>query len=219
MSVPAHPKIYHILHVDRLESVLMDQWLWCDAEVQRRCVPGTTIGMSGIKQRRLLENFLASHPELMVGHCVPFYFCPRSIMLYLIYQANHPELSYTGGQASIIHLEADLHATIAWADAKTKRWAFTLSNAGSRFFEDYASLTELPKINWEAVQATRWSGTGTDGALKEGKQAEFLLEGCFPWALVERIGVRDRAIYQQVANLLAGQAHKPQLEVRTDWYY
>jgi hypothetical protein len=89
--IPNEPKIYHIVHVDRLASIIAGG-LWCDAEVVRRAPPGTTIGMNAIKQRRLKELTLASHPGLFVGECVPFYFCPRSIMLYLIYQGNHPEV-------------------------------------------------------------------------------------------------------------------------------
>ena len=93
MTVLAQPKIYHIVHVDRLPSIIEDGCLWCDAEILRRAPRGTTIGMTGIKQRRLYELTLNSHPDLYVGDCVPFYFCPRSIMLYLINQANHPDLN------------------------------------------------------------------------------------------------------------------------------
>ena len=64
--------------------------------IQRK-PPGTAIGMNSIKQRRL-NSTLNSYPNLRIGDCVPFYFCPRSIMLYLIHQANHPELRYRGGQ-------------------------------------------------------------------------------------------------------------------------
>ena len=106
--------------------------LWSDAKIQKRPLPGTTIGMGTIKQRRLTELTLDSHPGLHVGACVPFYFCPRSIMLYLLCQANHPELTYRGGQVPIVHLEIDLQAAVQWADANDRRWAFTLSNAGSR---------------------------------------------------------------------------------------
>lgn len=216
---PVHPKIYHILHVDRLPSVLNDGMLWSDADVQRRACGGTTIGMTSIKQRRLVENRLASHPALTVGGCVPFYFCPRSIMLYLLHQANHPELTYRGGQAPIIHLEADLHAAVAWAKAEGRRWAFTLSNAGSRYFEDRADLAHLGEINWPAVATNRWSGQGVDPSIKEGKQAEFLVEERFPWSLFERIGVLSPGVYRQVSGLLNGQDHRPKLEIQRDWYY
>lgn len=210
---PPRPKIYHIAHVDRLPSIVADGFLWCDAEVVRRAPAGTTIGMSSIKQRRLTELHLRSHPNLHVGGCVPFYFCPRSVMLYLIHQANHQELAYRGGQGPIVHFEADLHATVAWADAQPARWAFTNSNAGSRYFEDYDDLVDLDKIDWNAVQARNWV------QCKEGKQAEFLLEHQFPWHLVERIGVRSSVVYGQVVNALPAHGHRPAVEVRADWYY
>ncbi len=81
MTIPAQPKIYHIVHVTRLPAIIEDRYLWCDAEILRRKPPGTTIGMNSIKQRRLDELTLTSHPDLRVGECVPFYFCSRSIML------------------------------------------------------------------------------------------------------------------------------------------
>jgi len=219
MSIPQQPKIYHILHVDRLASVLADGHLWSDKVAQDRASPGTVVGMGGIKERRMKENRIASRPGLMVGDCVPFYFCPRSIMLYLIHQGNHPELGYRGGQGPIIHLEADLLHTVAAADRIGWRWAFTLSNAGSRYYEDRADLARLGEINWEAVAATKWGGPGVDPNLKEGKQAEFLVEGSFPWHFVERIGVRSLTVYQQVSNLLTGAEHRPKLEILKDWYY
>jgi hypothetical protein len=98
-------------------------------------------------------------------------------MLYLIYQRNHPDLEYRGGQGPIIHLESDLMQTIRWAEAQGQRWAFTLGNAGSRYFEDRSDLNQLGEIDWNAVNARDWRGC------KEGKQAEFLIEHQFPWAL------------------------------------
>ncbi len=219
MTVPAQPKIYHIVHVDRLPSIIQSDGLWCDAEIVKYSGLGTTIGMSTIKARRLNELTLDSHLGLYVGECVPFYFCPRSIMLYLIYQANHPELTYHGGQGSIVHLEFDLQAAVAWADANDRRWAFTLSNAGSYFFEDRCDLAQLNEVNWDAVGANRWRGVGISPIVKEGKQAEFLVETSFPWSLVERIGVRTNATYYQVVHALTDSAHKPQFEIKTEWYY
>jgi hypothetical protein len=212
-QVPAHPKIYHIAHVDRLRSILADGCLWCDAEVIRRGPPGTTIGLSSIKTRRLHELRLQSHPDLHVGDCVPFYFCPRSVMLYLIHRGNDPGLGYRGGQDAIVHFEADLHAAVTWADAQGKRWAFTDSNAGSRYFDDFNDLGRLEEVDWSAVEARSWS------QCKEGKQAEFLLEYSFPCHLIERIGVSSRAIYQQVANALPPRGPRPTVEIRVDWYY
>ena len=213
MAVPRQPKIYHIVHVDRLPSIVADGCLWCDAEIVQRAPTGTTIGMNGIKQRRLTQLTLSSHPDLHVGACVPFYFCPRSIMLYLLYRGNHPELTYRGGQGPIIHLEADLLASVAWANQYDRRWAFTLSNAGSYLFEDRCDLQQLDAIDWQAVHARDWR------LCREGKQAEFLVEHSFPWQLVERIGVYSQAMYQQAATALPAGGHRPKVDMRPEWYY
>lgn len=213
MPVPADPKIYHIVHLDRLSSIFAKGGLLSDAEVVRQTVTGTTIGMNSIKQRRMTELQLASHPGLYVGSCVPFYFCPRFIMLYLIYQANHPDLAYRGGQSPILHLEADLKQTVAWANQQRLRWAFTLSNAGARYFEDRADLSKLGEVDWIAVQATSWQ------QCKEGKQAEFLVEERFPWELVSRIGVQNALIKQRVDDAIKHSMQRPRVEVQSGWYY
>lgn len=211
---PSIPKLYHIVHVDRLASIVSDDGLLCDRLIVQRQNAGPMIGMPNIKQRRL-QTFLSSLPNLRVGDCVPFYFCPRSIMLYLIHRANHADLTYRGGQQPIVHLEFDMTASIAWAAANAKRWAFTLSNAGSTYFEDRASVQQLPEINWSAVRSDKWN----DPAVKEGKQAEFLLEDRVPWSLVERIGVYDDTIANRVAAALPQGGHRPTVQVLKNWYY
>lgn len=212
MSVPNRPKIYHIVHVDKLVSIIQDKYIWSDAEMARRSPSGTVIGMSSIKQRRMgLE--LASRPGLRVGDCTPFYFCPRSVMLFLIHKDNHPDMTYHGGQEPVVHLEADLYDSIAWADANSLRWAFTLSNAGSYYFEDRCSVSELRDVNWEAVQSTNWS------AHKEAKQAEFLMERCFPWHAVERIGVCSLQAQMAVSKILASTGHNTSVCHMPNWYY
>ena len=210
--MPAQPMIYHIVHADRLASIVADGHLWCDAEVIQRDLPGTTIGMSTIKQRRLSRS-LTSHPGLHVGECVPFYFCPRSVMLYMIFMANHPDLDYRGGQEPIVHLEADLHQVVNWADTYDRRWSFATSNAGSAHFDDYADLAQIDELDWGAIRATDWRNQ------RYGKQAEFLLERSFPWDLVERIGVRSREISAKTLRVVQGSMHRPSVEIKPDWYY
>lgn len=212
MLVPTEPKIYHIVHLDRLSSILADRCLWSDSVILNRQDTGTTIGISAIKQRRLRLK-LNSHPDLHVGGCVPFYFCPRSVMLYVINRANNPELSYHGGQKSIVHLEADLRRTVDWANKNNRKWAFTLSNAGANYLEDYADLNQLGKISWDAVQARDWR------ECKHGKQAEFLIEHSFPWRLVSRIGVHSAAIRDTVLGKIYKSDYSPPVDIKRDWYY
>jgi len=196
-----------------LSSILMDGFLWSDAEVQRRGAPGTTIGMAKIKRRRMNENILQSHFGVFVGDFVPFYFCPRSVMLYLLAQGNHPEMDYRGGQGPILHLVADLQTVVDWADEKNKKWAFTLSNAGSSYFEDRNDLNRLNELDWRAIQARDWKNC------RDAKQSEFLLEEQFPWELVEGIGVHSPEMAQRVSGLLSGHSHRPSVTIQKDWYY
>jgi hypothetical protein len=121
--------------------------------------------------------------------------------------------------ANFVHLECDLMEAVAWATEKGQRWAFTLSNAGAFYVEDRADLAQLDEVNWDAVAATRWSGPGISRQVKEGKQAEFLIERSFPWRLVQRIGVRSSAVAQQVTTAMHGANHRPPVEIRTEWYY
>lgn len=212
-AVPQNPKIYHIVHVDRLASIAASKGLLCDAVMANHADIGTNIGLSRIKQRRLTELKLQSHGELFVGQCVPFYFCPRSIMLYMYYRNNHQDLTYHGGQGPIVHLESDLIQVVEWADQHSKRWAFTSSNAGSYYFDDYSNLNQLDEINWGVVSNDSWAGN------QEAKQAEFLIENSFPWELVSRIGVKSHDVYSQINTILQDAEHKPHSEIKPNWYY
>jgi hypothetical protein len=211
---PARPKIYHITHVDNLLSIMGDGHLVSDATMIARGGPATAIGMSSIKLRRLTLP-VHCHPGDHVGDYVPFYFCSRSVMLYLIYMRNHPELAYKGGQGPIVHLEADLHEVVAWADGEGRRWAFTLSNAGAYYTQYRSSLDQLDEVDWDAVAARNWRSA----EVKEAKQAEFLVHGSFPWTLVSKIGARSMDISSQVNLALGSAQHRPMVEIRPDWYY
>jgi hypothetical protein len=213
MPVPAQPKIYHIVHVDNLGSIIADGCLWSDAVMVQR-QGGTVIGMGSIKQRRLGLP-VSCHQGTNVGEYVPFYLCSRSIMLFVIHCANHPELAYRGGQQPIVHLEADLQQVVQWAEANGRRWAFSLSNAGAVYTQFRAGLDRLGDINWDAVAANDFRPAD----IKEAKQAEFLVQQSFPWHLVERIGVHSQGIVSRVSDAMHGAAHRPRIEIRREWYY
>ncbi len=174
MPVPNPPLIYHITHVDNLPQMLQDGGLFSDRIMANRGGPSVTVGMSSIKQRRLTLPVTGSDGDF-VGDFVPFYFCPRSVMLYLIYMHNHPDLAYRGGQDPIVHLEANVVEVVAWATAQHRKWAFTLSNAGAYYTEFRAALSDLQEIDWDAVDAVDWQ----TAEIKEGKQAEFLIHEQF----------------------------------------
>jgi len=212
---PARPKLYHITHVDNLQRIAAAGELVCDAAIQAHGGPAQAIGMSTIKRRRIEELEVACHPGTKVGDYVPFYFCPRSVMLFVIHCANHPELTYRDGQEPIVHLEADLHAVVAWAMNTRTRWAFSLSNAGAYYTEFRSRLEDLDQLDWKAIAATDFRSA----EVKERKQAEFLVHGRMPFTLVERVGVCSAVVQARAAVALAGHAYRPKIEVVPAWYF
>lgn len=215
MPRPASPKLYHIVHMDKLPFIVSDGHLFSDAVMQDLAEErGTVVGMNKIKQRRLTSE-LECQPGLMVGACVPFYYCPRSVMLYLLHKGNHVDVTYKGGQRPMVHLVFDLQEVVRWAASESRRWAITLSNAGSNFFESRSELSGLDELNWDAIGNDDFR----DRDVKEGKQAEFLVEESVPWELVERIGVIDAGVQGAVQVAVFNCAHRPQVDIQRDWYY
>lgn len=211
---PDRPQLYHITHIDNLPSILQDGGLRSDAAMLARGGPAAAIGMGSIKSRRLRLP-VKCFPGDRVGDYVPFYFCPRSVMLYLLHRGNHPELNYQGGQAPILHLAADMYEVVDWANEDGRRWAFSLSNAGAVYTEFRNRLDQLDQVNWTAVAATDFR----QPQIKEGKQAEFLVRDFLPWRLIRRIGVYSRSVNEQVATILGAGTGRPLVEIRREWYY
>jgi len=214
-KIPKNPKIYHITPIDNLDNILRNEVLWSDAKRVELGLECEIVGMSKIKRRRLEELEVKCHSGTMVGEYVPFYFCPRSVMLYILYMGNHPDIDYREGQGPIIHLQADLRTSVKWATDNGIRWAFTDINAGTyaaQFYNDLSRFSDV--INWSAIEATDWR----DAATQEYKQAEFLTYESFPWELVEKIGVFDRRIRGQVIEKLGNKA-LPEVSIERDWYY
>lgn len=213
-TVPPRPLIYHITHVDNLPSILKDGGLLSDRLMIDRGGPKATIGMGSIKQRRLALP-VKCYPGDCVGDYVPFYFCPRSVMLYVIHMGNHAELGYRGGQGPIVHLVADVHEVIEWANCNRRPWAFSLGNAGAAYTEFRKRVDHLDQLDWERIPITDFRSP----EVKEAKQCEFLIRDKFPWELVSRIGVRDMQIQERVEAAIQDASHRPPVRVERAWYY
>lgn len=211
---PTNPKIYHIVNVDRLASIIKSGGLLSDSEIIKLKLPGTTIGMGSIKARRL-ELPVKCYSNATVGDFVPFYFCPRSVMLYVIHKANNPELAYKGGQGLIVHLQCDLNKVIAALDQAKRSWAFSGSNAGAVYSSFWNDPSKLSQLDWSHIGAKYWQ----EPEVRDAKQAEFLVYKKFPWHLVDRIGVQNLATFNAVTNVIAQAAHKPTVAIETNWYY
>ncbi len=207
-------KIYHITHIDNLDGIIKDGGLWSDAQRDKRKIQNKSIGIHNIKNRRLNIE-IPCQSNTYVGQYVPFYFCHRSIMLFMIHKPTNPDLPYRDGQKEIIHLRLDIQKTIQWADSKCIKWAFSDRNAASKVAQFFVKMEDLSKLNLKAINAT----TFTEPKIKDEKQAEFLLFDFMPFNLVEKIGVHNQEILDKVSSKLSNCSHKPIISIEKTWYY
>jgi hypothetical protein len=211
MPVPAKPRIYHIVHVDNLASIVTDGWLWPDSVMAKR--QGTAvIGNNEIKADRLRLP-VGCHAGTHVGDYVPFYFCPRSVMLYVIHRGNHPNVAYREGQGPVVHLVADMNEVVEWAVQAKCKWAFSDINAASRAADFFSDLGQLDRLDWSAIVAWQWA------SCRDHKMAEFLVYLGFPWELVRGIGVYSEIAGRRAIAAFGDAKHRPPVKVKREWYY
>jgi len=168
------------------------------------------IGHTHIKARRLNRNVPVG-PQGTVGDYVPFYFAPRSPMLFAISRGN--VAGYTAGQQPVIYLCSSTEAV----DAAKLPWVFTEGHADMGYTDFFDDLKDLEKIDWKLMTAKYWNATPEDPDRSRRRQAEFLVKTFFPWKLVKQIAVYGNATAKIVNDILEGNA--PPIVIQQGWYY
>lgn len=200
-----NPDVFHITHINNLESIIQHGGLWSDAQRIAQNLANENIGYSHIKQRRLNHPVTISNRGT-IGHYVPFNFCPRSVMLYVV---NMGHENYHGGQNEILHFVTDVDSV----RQLNQYCFFTDIHADLGYAEQIEDFTRLNELNWASVNQRYWS------SVKEEKQAEFLAFQSVPWTAIKEIGVIDQTIADRVNQILTTAPHQPLVQVRAQWYY
>ncbi len=204
-------KIFHITSIDNLSNIVEAGTLYSDTIMIEEAIDHCIIGMNHIKERRLATE-VPCNQGTKVGEYVPFYFCPRSVMLFAI-DRNHPDVTYRGRQREIIHLVSSVETV---TKNKERLWAFSDGNAGTTFTRFYNKVDVMDEVlNRDAIEATYWA----DPVIKEKKQAEFLVHKRLNWGEIHDIGVYSKVIGDRVEKILKNTNHKPKVLIKRDWYY
>jgi len=204
--------IFHITHIRNLPGILRDGGLWCDRIVSQRNLTHVGIAHQHIKERRAQKNVPIT-PHGVVADYVPFYFAPRSPMLYSISRGNVE--GYQGAQSEVLHLVSSAE-TVSQSGLP---FVFTDGHAEMSISHFYHDLKDLDKVDWNIMQGRYWNDTQEDNDRKRRRQAEFLVREFFPFSLFERIGVANQTMVKKTAAILADLEEKPQIEVQPAWYY
>jgi hypothetical protein len=206
------PPIYHITHLRNLAPILGHRCLWCDRERLGQGLVSVGIAYQHIKDRRARKRVPVGRGGTLADY-VPFYFAPRSPMLYAIHKGQVP--SYDSGQSSVVHLVTSTEAVIA----EPLPFVFTNGHADMAFSRFYDDLRDLDQVDWAIMGERYWNDTPEDGDRKRRRQAEFLVYRSLPWHLVAEIGVISRAVAEEVGTALEAAEHRPPVVVRPGWYY
>lgn len=202
---PSNVQIYHITDVENLPGILAEGGLYSDATMARR--NPTVIGFRHIKERRMTQIRIACCGGRFVGEFVPFYFCPRTPMLYTINKGNTGRPP--GCQTTILHLVSTVEVGIGLA----RPWAISDGNAGAMYATFANDLDVLDRLDWDAIKATYWREQ------MHAKAAEFLVAEVFPWTGFHKVGCHNAEVAQHVRTLLNSQQHRPDVTVHEGWYY
>jgi len=206
------PPIYHITKLINLEGIVTAGELFATNRLNRDGAGYASIAYDHIQERRARCR-VPCGPQGVLHDYVPFYFAPRSPMLYTISRGNVP--SCPEGQRQILHLVADVEAI----NAAGLRYVFTDGHAVIAFSQFFEKVDDLDQVDWTIMRERYWNDTAEDGDRKRRRQAEFLVHDSMPWELVSQIGVINNAIRDRVVEMLAGAAHQPKVVVQRDWYF
>lgn len=207
--------IYHITHINNLESIVKAGGLLaCNAMYEAKA-EYTNIAYDGIQDRRARTSVPCSVGGVLHDY-VPFYFAPRSPMLCAINNKGKVK-GYSEGQTPIIYLVSEVEKI---ADSNL-HFAFTDGHAAMAFTDFFDNLEYLDEaIDWEVMESRYWFDTDEDNDRKRKRQAEFLVYNFFPWQLVTEIGVKNYPIKTEVDKTLEkNTTHQPSVKTRTAWYY
>lgn len=145
---------------------------------------------------------------------VPFYFAPRSPMLYRISQGG--VASYAGGQSALVYLVTTVEKLVT----EGLRCVFTNGNAAAVITDFFHELERLDhEVDWPLMSARYWNNTDEDGDRRRRRQAEFLVHREVPIGMIDYIAVIDSTTRASLQSLLPDAARHIEVTVRPDWYY
>ncbi|TDC42210.1 DUF4433 domain-containing protein [Micromonospora sp. KC213] len=208
--------IYHFTHLDNIKAIFDCGYLACDA-VARGGLTRTEVGDPAIKESRRQRPVLAG-PGGQVGDYVPFYYAPKSPMMYRIacdHRDSKPNC-YPGGDRPLVYLVTRVGVAVTGLSG----WVGTDGNAATATTEFTADLQTLAEmVDWPLMTAERWNNTAEDMDRQRRRQAEFLVHHTLATPLIQWIGVHDDHHRSRVQALLAGHPLADRIIVRPTWYY
>lgn len=214
--------VFHITHVENLAAMLGAGRILAK-NLQN---PGTcqSIANEEVQDRRT-RVVVPVPPGGPLHDYVPFYFAPRSPMLYCNHKGSIPKAK---PQGEIIHLVTTAQNIAAAA----RPFIFYDRHAVVGYAQAFNRLEDLDQIDWRVFfespligdYAQYWQNRNDDRfphwvTRKEVRQAEFLVHQWLPLSCIRMIGTYTLAAKARVEDLLKLHGISCAVETRSDWYF
>jgi hypothetical protein len=154
-------------------------------------------------------------PRGVIHDYVPFYFGPRSPMLFQLHTGRVE--GFAEKQGRVVYLVAYAQDIVASGAG----YVFSDGHGNAAYTSWFDDLSRLDEIDWDTVYTRQWNDDTEHMDRQRRKQAEFLVCQTCEWRLVTEIGVIDVATKSEVAAILQGHpyTHHPPVNVHREWYY
>lgn len=205
--------IMHFTHIRNLPGILAAECLQADSLVDRASALKVEAADLDIKavRKRVQVPFA---PYGCVADYVPFYFAPRSPMLYKL--AQNSVANYADGQDPLVYLVSSAE-TVALSGASFLFSDGNCASAVTQYANDLRLLESL--VDWEVMRAYMWANTADDPDRKRRRMAEFLVHQRLPVWCLNEVAVRRDTMKQYVNDLLAAHRVDLPVQVRPGWYF
>ena len=214
MQVPNSTYIYRFIHIDNIPVLLRRKGIHAPLHNPDDGLVYKAIHNAEIQTQRQVKPIPCA-PGGKIHDYVPFYFCTRSPMLYILSKGGVE--GYSEGQEPLIYLVTTAQKVAASAIP----FVFSDGHGIALYTDWFCDLADLEKVDWEIIEAKYWFDTPEDGDRKRRRQAEFLIYHFCPWSLVLGIVVINDKMKMQVEKIFArfpSEMHR-QVVVRRAWYY
>lgn len=209
-DVPDRVLLYHITHLRNLPRILASGGLMAYSTLADGDF--VTIAHGNIQERRARTRVPCGTGGTLHDY-VPFYFGPRSPMLYAI--SKGAVEGYEGSQEPIVHLVVQLNDIV---EAELP-FVFTNGHGIVAYTDFYDDLTRLDQVDFPLMDQKYWHDIDEDPNRAWRRSAEFLVHQRFPWRHVLGAGVMNETIKSAVIDTLEEAGEPRPVGVRRHWYY
>jgi len=223
VAIPSPLRIFHITAISNLPKIAKTKKLYSNAQLRKKKIEYGNIAYQGAQGKRATK-LVAKPPGGVIHDYVPFYFAPRSPMLFAINRGNVPDCPYR--QADIVHIVTTVEA-IAGSGLS---YVFYDYNATLDIATCYSHVRDLDKINWPLFfENPRLDGycqywySRMDEAKyvlrQETRQAEFLIYDSVPLELITTVCASDQAKADEARTILEAANIDLPVEAKPSWYF